>query len=83
MPKPSQTAFGSGAHLNISLADLDSGRNLFEAAPGHTSGELTGRRGYAETAYQFTAGVLAHADAITAVLCPTVNSYKRLLPARV
>ena len=36
--------------------------------------------GYDEVAYQFTAGVLEHAGAITAVLAPTVNSYKRLLP---
>jgi glutamine synthetase len=82
MPKPTQTAFGSGAHLNISIADRDSGRNLFETAPeSHTSGELIPvEEGYEGIAYQFTAGVLEHADAITAVLAPTVNSYKRLLP---
>ena len=35
---------------------------------------------YEEVAYQFTAGILEHAGALTAVLAPTVNSYKRLLP---
>ncbi len=31
-------------------------------------------------AYQFTAGVLDHGAALMAVLSPTVNSYKRLMP---
>lgn len=77
MPKPSSEAFGSGAHLNISLADAGRGRNAFEAADRSAS---PGGRGYSEVAYQFTAGVLKHAAAITAVVCPTVNSYKRLNP---
>lgn len=78
MPKPWSTAFGSGAHLNVSLAEGPGGRNLFErAAPG---GGGRDEEGYSELAYQFTAGVLAHAGAIAAVVCPTVNSYKRLLP---
>jgi glutamine synthetase len=74
MPKPTQKAFGSGAHLNISLAD-ESGRNLFER--DRPAGDASG---YDELAYQFTAGLLEHAGALTAVLAPTVNSYKRLLP---
>jgi glutamine synthetase len=75
MPKPFSDNFGSGAHLNMSLADLDSGENRFE---GDTDG--SGRTGYSRLAQQFTAGILAHAGAITAVACPTVNSYKRLMP---
>ena len=74
MPKPFDHSFGSGAHVNMSLADLDRGENRFEAAPDD------GNHGYTELARQFTAGVLRHAPAITAVACPTVNSYKRLLP---
>jgi len=70
MPKPFQSSFGSGAHFNMSLASLASGANAFgpRDAP------------YTEVARQFTAGVLAHGDALAAVLAPTVNSYKRLLP---
>ena len=71
MPKPFDHNFGSGAHVNMSLADLETGENRFE-------GESD--RGYSTLAYQFTAGILRHARAITAVACPTVNSYKRLLP---
>jgi len=77
MPKPWSEAFGSGAHCNISLADATSGRNVFEAEDRAGS---PGERGYSRLAYQFTAGVLRHARSITAVVCPTVNSYKRLNP---
>ncbi len=77
MPKPWSDGFGSGAHLNASLADLETGRNTFEAGDGTAS---RGDHGYTDLAYHFTAGVLRHAEAITAVVCPTVNSYKRLFP---
>jgi glutamine synthetase len=78
MPKPFDHNFGSGAHVNMSLADLDTGENRFEAGPADETSN--GHRGYSRLAYHFTAGVLRHARAITAVACPTVNSYKRLLP---
>jgi len=77
MPKPWSEAFGSGAHFNISLASLTGGENLFKAADGKGT---KGGRSYTDIAYHFTAGVLEHAEAITAVVCPTVNSYKRLEP---
>jgi len=70
MPKPWSEAFGSGAHLNVSLAR--EGKNAFVGSSGEGS--------YSETAYHFTAGVLRHVQAITLVACPTVNSYKRLNP---
>jgi glutamine synthetase len=83
MPKPWSEAFGSGAHYNLSLADPETGANLFQAEGGEPGAAGVGDRpdrGYSELAYQFTAGVLEHAGAITAVVCPTVNSYKRMLP---
>jgi glutamine synthetase len=78
MPKPFDHTFGSGAHVNMSLADLETGENRFEA--GTADDTANGHHGYSRLAYHFTAGVLRHARAITAVACPTVNSYKRLLP---
>ena len=72
MPKPFGDRTGSGAHYNMSLADLESGENLFltaDRAPGAVSG----------LAHHFIAGVLRHAPAICAVIAPTVNSYKRLV----
>lgn len=75
MPKPWSTAFGSGAHINISLADAETGRNLFEG-----EGDLDHVPGYTDLALAFTAGVVRHGSGLSAVLCPTVNSFKRLLP---
>jgi glutamine synthetase len=74
MPKPTSMAFGSGAHINISLADAKTGANLFEGEGG-----LGHVAGYSDLSLAFTAGVLEHGDGLSAVLCPTVNSYKRLL----
>ena len=73
MPKPFGNRTGSGAHLNMSLAELGSGRNLFAA--DHDPRQI----GLSQLGYQFTAGILRHAAALTAVIAPTVNSYKRLV----
>jgi glutamine synthetase len=72
MPKPWSEAFGSGAHLNISLSQ--DGVNTFSDESAQS------KSGYSALAYHFTAGVLRHLHAITLVGCPTVNSYKRLNP---
>ncbi len=73
MPKPFANRTGSGAHYNMSLADLDSGDNLF------VDREDPRGCGLSTLGYQFTAGVLKHLPAISAVVAPTVNSYKRLI----
>ena len=73
MPKPYANRTGTGAHFNMSLADIKTGANLF-ADPKDPR-----KCGVSRLAYQFIAGVLAHAPAITAVAAPTVNSYKRLV----
>ena len=71
MPKPFANQTGSGAHYNMSLADIKTGENLFE--------DSSDGCGLSKLGYQFIAGVLKHAKAIVAVTCPTVNSYKRLV----
>lgn len=73
MPKPFRNRTGSGAHYNMSLADINTGKNLFE-----TENDPKGC-GLSELGYQFIAGILKHAPAICAVIAPTVNSYKRLI----
>jgi glutamine synthetase len=74
MPKPFLNRTGSGAHYNMSLRDLKTGENLF-ADPNDARG-----CGLSTLGYQFITGVLKHAAAICAVIAPTVNSYKRLIP---
>ena len=71
MPKPFADKLGSGCHVHVSLWEGD--KNVFL----DTSGEL----GLSGLGYQFLAGVLANAKALCAILCPTVNSYKRLVAA--
>jgi glutamine synthetase len=80
MPKPFQASFGSGAHLNVSLADIATGANLFDGGAAGDPSMVSHDKAYGQIAYQFTAGVLAHGAALMAVLSPTVNSYKRLMP---
>lgn len=77
MPKPFADDFRSGAHFNMSLYGIADGANAF-AGEG---GALAARHGipFPDVGYHFVAGLLAHADALTAVTCPTHNSYKGLL----
>jgi glutamine synthetase len=73
MPKPYADRTGSGAHFNMSLADIKTGKNI--------SGDAADPRGcgLSKLAYQFLGGLKRHAAALVAVSCPTVNSYKRLI----
>lgn len=61
MPKPYSNRTGTGAHFNMSFADLATGENRF-ANPEDPRGN-----GVSQLAYHFIGGVLAHAPAITAV----------------
>jgi glutamine synthetase len=71
MPKPIYGINGSGMHVHQSLFDLQ-GSNLFSDPKDtfHLS----------PLAYNFIAGQLVHARALAAIVAPTVNSYKRLVP---
>jgi glutamine synthetase len=71
MPKPVFGINGSGMHCHQSLSDLD-GKNCFY--------DPDDSYGLSKLAYGFIAGQLKHARAMTAILAPTVNSYKRLVP---
>jgi glutamine synthetase len=68
MPKPFAGKAGSGMHVHFRL--LDGEENLFRTDGGKLSA----------TGLHFTAGLLEHAAALTAVCNPSVNSYKRLVP---
>lgn len=71
MPKPVFGINGSGMHCHQSLFD-DKGNNLFfdKENEYHLS----------PIAYSFIAGQLKHARGLAALVAPTVNSYKRLVP---
>ncbi|MEI7515276.1 MAG: type III glutamate--ammonia ligase [Betaproteobacteria bacterium] len=69
MPKPFANAPGSGLHFHLSITD-SAGRAVFSDAQGDL--------GLSPIGHQFAAGLLHHADALSAVCAPTVNSYKRL-----
>jgi glutamine synthetase len=75
MPKPFSNRTGSGAHFHVSLGSAMQ-KNAF-----HDPADKSGM-GLSKLAYQFLAGVLAHARAFSAVAAPTVNSYKRLVVGR-
>jgi glutamine synthetase len=71
MPKPVYGINGSGMHCHQSLFDAN-GDNLFFSKDDeyHLS----------PIAYSFIAGQLKHARGLAALVAPTVNSYKRLVP---
>jgi len=69
MPKPLAHAPGSGLHFHLSITDAQ-GHAVF-AAPG-------GTLGLSAQGHAFAAGLLHHADALSALCAPTVNSYRRL-----
>ncbi len=72
MPKPISGVNGSGMHTHQSLFDIKRERNLFyDAQDSYHLSPL---------AYHFLAGQLAHARGLAAIVAPTVNSYKRLVP---
>jgi glutamine synthetase len=64
---------GNGVHIHISLLDDDGAAALYDSSrPGSLSGLGAG----------FAAGILAHADALTAICAPSPVSAARLSPHR-
>ena len=72
MPKPLSDRGGSGLHVNFSLAD-ERGDNAFA--------DPTQDDGLSDLARQCVAGLMHHHRSMSALLAPTVNSYRRLRPA--
>ncbi|MDM7274934.1 MAG: type I glutamate--ammonia ligase [Thermoprotei archaeon] len=70
MPKPVYGDNGSGMHLHASLWDLEGRVNLFSGVNG----------GLSETARHFIGGLIEHARSLAAIVAPTTNSYRRLVP---
>jgi glutamine synthetase len=71
MPKPTTGDWRSGAHINLSLQAVDNpGVNLFGSDED----------GWSDDSRYAVGGLMAHAEALTAITCPTVNSYNGLVP---
>ncbi len=71
MPKPIFGLNGSGMHTHLSLFSLKD-KNVFH--------DPNDKNQLSKTAKYFIAGLLKHVKEMTAILNPTVNSYKRLVP---
>jgi len=71
MPKPVMGMPGSGMHVHQSLFDIKSKKNAFY--------NPNDKYNLSKIAYNFIAGQLHHIKGMMGVLCPTVNSYKRLV----
>jgi glutamine synthetase len=71
MAKPFNDEGGSGFHVHVSVND-ETGRNV--------CGDPAGPDGLSAVGRHAIGGVLAHARALSALLNPTVNSYKRFGP---
>ena len=69
MPKPFGSVTGNGLHMHQSLWTLED-EPLF--------GDDTDPLGLSKTAYAYVGGLLEHGRASAGVICPTVNSYKRI-----
>ncbi len=69
MPKPIYGDNGSGMHTHQSI--WKAGKPLF-AGDGYA--------GLSQMALWYTGGLLKHARALSAIIAPTTNSYKRLVP---
>jgi glutamine synthetase len=69
MPKPLFNDNGSGMHTHQSL--WKEGKPLF-------SGD--GYAGLSQTALWYIGGLIKHGPALSAIIAPTTNSYKRLVP---
>ncbi|MFW6110418.1 MAG: type I glutamate--ammonia ligase [Thermoproteota archaeon] len=71
MPKPVYLDNASGMHVHASLWEDDENA-MYDEDDEYAELSQTGR--------YFIGGLLEHAKALVAVTCPTVNSYKRLVP---
>ncbi len=70
MPKPLFQDNGSGMHVHQSL--WKDGKNIFYDPQGYSL--------LSDDALYYIGGLLAHARSLCAIIAPTTNSYKRLVP---
>ena len=69
MPKPTIGDWRSGGHINFSLENINDGKNVFKD-----------ENSWSKESQFAVGGLLNHSEALTAITCPTVNSYNGLVP---
>ena len=68
MPKPFQELTGNGCHSHVSCWDINTNKSIF----------ISQNNDYlSQVGLNFLSGILHHAESISAILNPTVNSYRR------
>jgi glutamine synthetase len=72
-PKPYPDQIGSGAHIHLSLWDLEGKSSLLY--------DKSAERGLSKLGRHFIAGVAEHLPALAALTAPSYNSYRRLQPS--
>ena len=70
MPKPFMGLTGSGCHAHISVWDETGKVNMFY--------DNKDEMGLSRQGYHFLGGIMKHAESLSAITNPTVNSYKRI-----
>ncbi|NIO36468.1 type I glutamate--ammonia ligase [Candidatus Bathyarchaeota archaeon] len=72
MPKPWPERPGNGMHIHLSLSSTENDGNIFYDPEGYAQ--------LSQKSLYFIGGILQHARALCAIVAPTANSYKRLVP---
>jgi len=72
MSRPTTDGGGSGYHIHLSLNDPETQKNLFD--------DPAGKFGMSDLMRYFLGGQMAHSKGMSALLAPTINSYKRYVP---
>lgn len=72
MPKPLSKNGGSGMHVNFSFNDKKGNNAIYDKSA---------KDGLSDIAKKSISGLVQHHEGMSALLAPTVNSYRRLLPA--
>ena len=72
MPKPWHGKAGSGMHIHLGLFNDKTRKNPFHDPKGYAY--------ISQECRYFIGGILEHSRALCAIIAPTVNSYKRLVP---
>jgi glutamine synthetase type III len=70
MPKPFMGLTGNGCHAHISVWDKTGQTNMFY--------DPSDEMGLSQRGYHFLGGIMRHAESLSAITNPTVNSYKRI-----